>query len=149
MENYLNGEKNGSSNRWFKTGKLLEESNWKNDKLDGVYRSFFLDGKVGLESKYDQGKRSGPFKTWFTDGTLELDAFYTNDLPDKDWLYYDSKGEVLYTLKYELGKLLNPEVKDSINAARFVNFKSRADSIPDPEKFMQNPEEYMNLMKSR
>jgi len=148
-ENFQDGQKNGISKRWFKTGELLEESTWKDDKLNGVYRSYFQDGKVFLECKYLQGKRSGPFKSWFSDGTLEMDGFYDNDLRDKDWLYYDNAGSLLYTLKFDKGELLNPEVQDSIDAAQFNNFKTKGDHIPDPEKFMQNPEEYMNLMKSR
>jgi len=148
-ENYLEGQKECKSKRWFKTGELLEESNWKNDKLNGIYRMYFQDGKVYLECKYLQGKRNGPFKTWFTDGTLELDGFYTSDLCDKDWLYYDNAGALLYTLKYDNGKLLNPEVRDSMDKAQVGNLKTKGDKIPDPEKFMQNPEEYMNLLKSR
>jgi len=148
-DNFQNGLKNGQSKRWFKTGELLEESTWKDDKLNGMYHSYFQDGKVFMECKYLQGKLNGPFNTWFADGTLELDAFYVSDLQDKDWLYYDNAGTVLYTLKYNKGKLMNPEVQDSIDAVQFGNIKTNADKIPDPEKFMQNPEEYMNLMKSR
>jgi antitoxin component YwqK of YwqJK toxin-antitoxin module len=148
-ENYENGEKNGLSKRWFSTGQLLEEANWKNGKLDGMYRTYFQNGKVYLECKYKMGLRNGPFKTFFTDGTPELDAFYTNDVQDKSWLYYNEKGELLYTLKYDKGVLLNPEVQDSINAARVDAFKTKEDNIPDPEKYMQNPEEYMRLMEER
>lgn len=148
-ENYVNGKKNGVSKRWYTTGELLEESTWKDDKLDGIYRSYFQDGKLYQESNYVQGQRSGPFKTWFSDGTLELDGFYMSDVRHKDWLYYDNSGVLLYALKYNQGQLLNPEVQDSINAAQFDNFKTKGDSIPDPEKYMQNPEEYMNLLKKR
>jgi antitoxin component YwqK of YwqJK toxin-antitoxin module len=148
-EIYVEGKKNGLAKRFYKTGELLEEAVWKDDQLEGVYRSYFQDGKLYLECKYDQGRREGAFKTWFPDGTLELDAFYNKDLRDKDWLYYDDKGIVSYRLKYDKGQLLNPEVQDSINLVQFDDFKSKGDSIPDPEKFMQNPEEYMNLIKSR
>ncbi|HEY3369467.1 MAG TPA: toxin-antitoxin system YwqK family antitoxin [Prolixibacteraceae bacterium] len=148
-ENYLNGQKNGISKRFYKTGELLEESNWKDDLLNGIYRSFYQDGKVYMECKYTQGKRNGPFKTWFAEGALELDGLYASDVPDKDWLYYDRSGTLLYTLKYDKGKLLNPEVQDSIDAVQFSNYKTKGNNIPDPEKFMQNPEEYMNLIKSR
>ncbi len=146
-ENYLNGQKNGVSKRYYQTGELLEESNWKDDKLNGIYRSFFQDGKTFLECGYSEAMRNGPFKTWFADGTLELNASYTGDVRDKDWQYFDKNGILLYTLKFELGTLLNPEVQDSIDAAQSDSFKTRENNIPDPEKFMQNPEEYMELMK--
>jgi len=148
-ETYLDGQKNGISKRFYKTGELLEESNWQNDKLNGIYRTYFQDGKAFLECNYSQGLRHGAFKTWFPNGTPELDAIYTNDARDKDWIYYSESGELLYTLKFELGKLLNPEVQVRIEKERVGSFKSKGDSVPDPEKFMQNPEEYMRLMQIR
>ena len=148
-ESYLNGQKNGTCKRFYKTGELLEESNWQNDKLNGIYRSYFQDGKVFLECTYSDGLRNGIFKTWFPNATLELDANFTNDTRDKDWKYFNESGELQYTLKYELGKLLNPEVQDRIEKERVGSIKSKGDSVPDPEKFMQNPEEYMRLMQIR
>ena len=146
-ETYLNGLKNGVSKRFYKTGELLEESNWQNDKLNGIYRSYFQDGKTFMECTYSEGNRNGTFKTWFPNGALELDANYTNDNRDKDWNYFNESRELQYTLKYELGKLLNPEVQARIEKERTGTFKSKGDSVPDPEKFMQNPEEYMRLMQ--
>jgi antitoxin component YwqK of YwqJK toxin-antitoxin module len=143
----MNGQKNGLSKRWYKTGELLEESNWKDDKQTGLYRWYFQSGRVYLECNYVNGQRNGLFKTFFDDGSLELFANYSNDARDKDWKYFDKTGKLLYILKYDLGKLLNPQVQDSIEASQSGTFKTREDNIPDPEKFKQNPEEYMNLMK--
>ena len=148
-ETYLNGQKNGISKRFYKTGELLEESTWQNDKLNGIYRTYFQDGKAFLECNYSQGLRNGAFKTWFPNGTLELDAIYTNDARDKDWKYYSESGELLYTLKFNLGKLLNPEVQDRMDKEKTDTYRSKGDSVPDPEKFMQNPDEYMRLMQIR
>jgi len=146
-ENYLNGQKNGTCKRFYKTGELLEESNWQNDKLNGVYRTYFQDGKAFLECNYTEGQRNGTLKTWFPNGTLEMEAIYTREIRDKDWKYFNANGELRYTLKYELGKLLNPEVQEKIDKENAGKFKSEGDSIPDPEKFLQNPEEYMRLMQ--
>jgi antitoxin component YwqK of YwqJK toxin-antitoxin module len=148
-ENYLNGQKNGLSKRFYKTEELLEESNWKDDLLNGVYRSYFQDGKVYMECNYSLGKQNGPFKTFYSDGLPELEGFYTSNMRDKDWKYFDRKGILTYTLKFEMGKLLNPEVQDSIDATKFDINKPRENNIPDPEKFRQNPEEYMKLMNIR
>jgi len=148
-ETFLNGLKVGISKRYYKTGELLEESNWQNDRMHGIYRSYFQDGKIILECNYTEGKRNGAFKTWFPNGTLELEATYTNDERDQDWKYYDEKGSPIYTLKFDLGKLLNPEVQDSIGKAKADGYKSKGNNIPDPEKFMQSPEEYMRLMQIR
>lgn len=147
-ETYLNGQKNGVCKRFYQTGELFEESNWKNDKLDGIYRSYFQDGKMNLECNYQNGLRNGKFKTVFPNGSLELDAVFTNDVRDKDWKYFDETGKHCYTLKYNLGELLNPQVQDSVQASKMGTFKKKEDNLPDPEKFMQNPEEYMRLMQN-
>jgi len=148
-ENYSNGLKNGTSKRFYKTGELLEESNWQNDKLHGIYRSFFQDGKPFLECLYSGGKKNGSFITWFSNGFMELDAQFTNDLRDKDWKYFDETAKLRYILKFELGKLVNQEVQDSIDRANSAIFRPKGDSIPDPEKFIQNPEEYLQIIQKR
>lgn len=146
-EIYLNGQKQGIAKRYYKTGEILEESNWENNLMNGPYKSYFQDGKIFLECYYTEGKRNGVFRTWFSGGSIELEANYTNDAKDKDWKYFDKNGKHLFTLTYNLGKLLNTEVQDSIDKAQSVFYNPH--NIPDPEKFMQNPEEYMILMQNR
>jgi len=147
-ETYLNGLKSGIRKRFYSSGELLEESNWQNDQLNGIYRSYFQDGKPNLECNYTDGHRNGKFQTWMPGGALEMDAFYTNDSRDKNWNYFDETGILLYTLKFDLGKLLNPEVQDSIDKEKAGIYKTKDDNIPDPEKFMQNPDEYLRLMQN-
>ena len=146
-ENYQNGLKEGTSNRFYTTGELLEESNWQADKLNGAYRTYFQDGKVLLECNYTDGRRNGKFISRFPNGFPEIDGTYYDDVRDQEWNYYDSEGNLRYTLKFGLGKLLNPEVQDSIDHARTDVYKTKDDHVPDPEKFLQNPEEYMRLMR--
>lgn len=147
-ETYVNGMKEGTARRYYKTGELLEESVWKSDQLEGLSRTFFQDGKVYLECNYAAGQLNGSFKSSFANGNPELEAFYTAGLRDKDWSYYDASGKLLYVLKFDRGKLLNPEVQDSVENARSKEFQPEKNNIPDPEKFMQNPEEYMRLMQN-
>jgi len=148
-EIYVAGQKNGTCKRYYTTGELLEESNWQNDKLQGIYRSYFQDGKTYLECNYSSGLRNGIFKTWFPNGTLEIDGNYTDNVRDMNWKYYNEKGEPRFVLKFDLGNLLNPEVQDSIDSLESGGFKTKADNIPDPEKFIQNPDEYLRLMQNR
>jgi antitoxin component YwqK of YwqJK toxin-antitoxin module len=146
-ENYGNGLKEGPAKRFYKTGELLEESNWKNGHLDGLYRAYFSNGKVYLECNYSDGQRNGPFRIWQSDGTPELDASYCYDARDKDWKYFDGSGKIRFTLKFDKGKMLNPQVQDSIDSLNSKSFTAK--DVPDPEKFMQNPEEYMRLMQKQ
>ncbi len=98
---------------------------------------------------YSEGRRNGTFKTSFSNGNIELDAFYSNDIQNKEWKYFDETGKLLFTLKYDHGKLLNPEVQDSIDQVKSGLYQSKENNIPDPAKFIQNPEEYMRLMQNQ
>jgi len=147
-ETYVNGLKEGLCKRFYTTGELFEESNWDKDKLNGIYRTYYQDGKIYLECNYTDGKRNGKFRTNFSNGNTELDASYTDEVKDSNWQYFDEGGKLLYTLKFDHGELLNPGVQDSIDRIKSDTYKTKEDRIPDPEKFMQNPEEYMNLMKN-
>ena len=148
-ETYVDGKKNGISKRFYPGGEILEESMWQNDQLHGIYRSYFQDGKLYLECNYVDGKKNGKFKSCFPNGSMELDANYSNDQKDLDWNYFDESGELNYTLKYNLGQILNPEVLDSLEQLKMDGFKTGENQIPDPEKFMQNPDEYLRLMNKK
>lgn len=149
VETYTDGLREGNRRRFYNTGELLEESTWKADKLSGVYKSYFRGGKVYLECNYVDGQLNGSYKSLFENGQEELDAFYSKGVRDKDWLYYNASGKLLFTLKYNQGTLLNPEVQDSVTKARSGDFQTGKTNIPDPEKYMQDPDEYMRLMNNR
>jgi len=145
-ETYIDGKKEGISRRFYTTGELLEESNWKDDKQHGFNKSYFPNGKIYMECNYLEGRLDGSFRYWSTDATLQLEANYKDGTRDRDWKYFGKDGKLLYILKFDRGKLLNPEVQDSVEKARGAELKPNT-RIPDPEKYVQNSEEYMRLMQ--
>lgn len=142
-ENFTGGFKNGSCRKYYPTGELLEETEWLNGQQAGKSRFFFNDGKPYLEFMYAGGKRNGYCISYFPSGAMELDAFYKNDLKHNDWNYYNENGTLLYTLKYQEGRLLNPEVLDSLESKKFEELENQRGTIPDPENFLENPSEYL------
>jgi hypothetical protein len=76
-----------------------------------------------------------------------MEAHYKNNLRHGEWKFFNTQGEHLYTLNYEEGQLLNPEVRDSIDNKQILELESGRHSIPDPEQFMQDPSEYMMQMQ--
>ncbi|GAB1450800.1 hypothetical protein MASR2M47_08560 [Draconibacterium sp.] len=87
--------------------------------------------------------RNGLCLTYFQNGRVELEANYKNGLHNGEWKYFDNDGKYLYSLFYNEGKLLNPNVRDSIANLQLQNMESGKDSLIDPEKYMQDPSEYM------
>ena len=88
-------------------------------------------------------KRNGMFITYYPNGKIELDANYLNGLRHGKWKYFNDQGGFLYELDYDNGELLNPQVRDSINAVHFKNLEQGKDTLTDPEKYIENPSEFM------
>ncbi len=146
-ENYSNGLKNGTCRKFYEDGKLLEESEWKDGKMDGKYQVFYKTGEPYMQCKFVNNQRNGLCISYFPNGKMEMEAYYKNSLRTGDWKFYNENGELLYTLKYDEGELLNPEVRDSIDNLQMQKIEQGKESLVDPEKFMQDPSEYMRKMK--
>jgi len=146
-ENYSGGVKCGISRKFYQTGEVLEESEWQNGVQEGKYQVFFKNGKPFMQCKFSNNQRNGLFLSYFQNGRVELEAYYKNNLRDSEWKYFSETGDYIYSLKYDNGTLLNPAVRDSIDNLQLQNIESGKNSILDPEKFMQDPSEYMMKMK--
>jgi antitoxin component YwqK of YwqJK toxin-antitoxin module len=142
-ENFLNGEKDGLSRNFYTSGEILDETEWRNGKKEGKYQAYFKGGKPYMQCKFSNDKRNGLCLTRFRNGRVEMEAYYLDNLRDGEWNFYDEKGDLLYTLKYEKGKILNKDLRDSIDNLEMQQLEKNRRAIPDPEKFMQNPAEYI------
>jgi antitoxin component YwqK of YwqJK toxin-antitoxin module len=145
-EHFVNGEKQGKSHRYYKSGEVWEETDWIGGKQEGSYRVFFQSGEPFFQCKMSNNQRNGLCLTYFQNGRVELEANYKNGLRHGEWKYFDDQGKYLYSLFYNEGEILNPDVRDSISNLQIKMMEVRKDSVPDPEKYMQDPSEYMLKM---
>jgi antitoxin component YwqK of YwqJK toxin-antitoxin module len=141
-ENFVKGMRNGICRKYYVTGELLEESEWKDNQKDGKYQAFFLSGKPYLQCMYKNDRREGRFFSYFLSGMTEVESYYTNDLPDGTWKYFNEKDSVRFILQYDKGTLKNPEVLINLNTKELENLEKQRANLTDPEKYLQNPEEY-------
>lgn len=142
-EEYKNGLKNGNSHRYYNTGELMEEKQWVDGMEDGDYQVFFKTGEPYIQCKMKQGVRNGLFISRYKNGANELVAEYKNNLRHGEWKYFDKKGNYLYSFFYENGKILNPQVRDSIDNLKMQEIEGNKGKLLDPEEFMQDPSGYM------
>lgn len=96
-----------------------------------------------MQCKMNIGMRNGLFLIYFKNGQQELVGQYQNNLRHGEWKYLNEQGEEQYTLVYNNGQILNPHVRDSIDNIEMQSLENNKDAILDPEKFMQDPSEYM------
>ncbi len=146
-EQFQNDLKNGTSFKYYETGELMEEFEWKEGNQDGKYQIFYKSGQAYLQCKMRQNQRHGLCLIHSQNGKLEIEANYNNNLRHGEWKYYNTNGEFQYSLMYNNGEILNPEVRDSIANQKLLNFEKGKENITDPEKFMEDPTEYMQKMK--
>ena len=142
-ESYRKGLKSGTGRIYYPEGSVLEESEWKDGTRDGKYKAFFPSGSPFLECIYSEGRRNGHCITYYPSGDLEVEAFYSQDLPDGSWKYYTEKGDLRFTLIYQKGRLMNPEILYEMESRQLEELEKKGRQIADPEKFLNNPMEYM------
>ena len=141
-EQFVRGKKNGLCHKYYPSGEILESSEWKDDKLEGKYRAFYPSGKPYLECFYSHNQRNGRCFSYFPSGFTEVESTYLDNLPDGPWKCFDEEGKLRFTLVYEKGTLKNPEVLLSLNSQELENLEKQRSRLVDPEKYLQNPEEY-------
>ena len=147
--NFRNGVKHGLEKIYYDSGEVLEEIDWVDAKKNGKYQAYYKSGNPYIQCKYKEDKRDGFCLVYFPNGDIELEAFYENDLRHGNWKYFNNKGETDYTLTYEKGILKNPQVLDSVQNENFEELVKNQPNIVDPEKFMQNPDEFLRNLNKR
>ena len=145
-EKYENGLRNGESLKFYDTGEILEKAGWINGKQEGNYILLYKNGQPFMQCKFSNNLRNGPCLSYYSNGKLEMEAEYKNNLRHGEWKFYDEDGKYLYSLLYNEGVILNPEVRDSIGNLNIQNMEKGKNTIIDPEKYMDNPSEYMMKM---
>lgn len=147
IENYTDGLKTGVSKRYYQTGELLDETTWLNNLQEGLYRAYDKQGNKYIECMYRNGKINGWYVSFYPNGGMETETFYKDNLRHGNSKYYDDEGKLCYTLEYEEGILLNPEVLDSIQKIQFDELEKNKGKVVDPEQFMADPAQY--ILKDR
>ena len=73
---YVNGMKNGVSNRYYDNGRIMEKANYQNDKLNGDYAFYYPNGVVKEEGKYLDNHKVGEWKTYdMEEGVISVDVY--------------------------------------------------------------------------
>lgn len=67
---FVEGQKNGVSQKWFSNGKLQKQIFYKNNKLEGEGKSWWEDGKLASKSFYVNGVGNGVQKEWHPNGKM-------------------------------------------------------------------------------
>ena len=84
----------GSYRRYYRNGRLEQQTSFRGGKRDSAYVEFQPDGRRRLETTYRDGLRQGPFTTFYADGKPAQSGTFVDDEPTGELLYYYPDGHV-------------------------------------------------------
>lgn len=65
-----NNKMNGTFKRWYTSGQLAIQCEFKEGKLDGLYETWYTNGQKQSEEWYKNNLRNGLQRSWYTTGQL-------------------------------------------------------------------------------
>jgi len=110
--NYKNGKLDCIS-KWYYENRLLKgERNYKQGKLDGVTKWYYESGALGAEFNYKNGKLEGTAKLYWENGNIKAIHIYKNSKREGINKRYYNSGELLFIETYKNGKMINRKKYD-------------------------------------
>ena len=122
---WVDSLREGDFVKYYPSGSKEISATFHNDELEGKYTSWGSDGKISEQGYYKSGVRVGKWHLRYTEADVEAD------------IVYDSHGLVK-----------NEETLDSLNVLRQQYYDKNIGKIKDPEDYINNPEELLNLSPS-
>lgn len=104
------GNKQGKYIKYYSTGPVSEESNWKDGEMHGVSKSFYPNGKVSKETNYINGTEDGYYKSYYVTGQLSKEGWMVGGEKQQTWISYNVSGDV-YKKEYYLNDELDGYVQ--------------------------------------
>jgi len=92
---------------FYPTGKKMREQAFDDEgKPAGKYTSWYGDGTLMQEGAYLNGKMTGRWISYYSNTKVKVVEFYTDNLKDSIWVYYDEDGSELKEERYKEDKLI-------------------------------------------
>ncbi|AWG23436.1 hypothetical protein FFWV33_18820 [Flavobacterium faecale] len=83
---------------------VMTTENYKNGKLNGLRTVYYLSGKVAEETHYKDGLKEGPYKKYSENDIILESASFKADQYDGEAIYKEADGKVVSHGKFLNGK---------------------------------------------
>ncbi len=90
----------GAYLKYYPSGKLYSETNYKNDLNHGTRKEYFENGKVKFECEYVEGQRNGTLVEYHKNGKKKTEERYEFGNLFGWSHYYKEDGSLLYSVYY-------------------------------------------------
>jgi len=101
---YLDDKINGVAKEYYTSGKLKSEATLTTGHLNGIWKTYYESGKLYSEASYNNGKVNGIAKFYYESGTLQEEAPYTDSTLNGIAKEYYENGTLKTQTSYTNGK---------------------------------------------
>lgn len=92
---YINDTiKDGACLRFYETGELKEELNYKNGKKNGLQKEYFENGRIAMLYSFKDGVQEGNVISYYESGHIEYEGSFKSGEPYGDAKFYYSNGKL-------------------------------------------------------
>jgi antitoxin component YwqK of YwqJK toxin-antitoxin module len=93
--------KEGKFQAFFPSGKLRQESYYRNDSIDGVQKFFYENGQVEIIEHLKNGSFEGKYQHFYPDGTLDNEGIYQNNEMTGAWVFHYKNGMIKEVVNFK------------------------------------------------
>jgi len=104
---YKDGKREGLCRWYYETGVVKGERPYKEDKLNGIIKWYYTTGSLGTEFNYTNGTLEGLTKLYWENGNIKAEHYYENGRRDGINKQYYPGGEIRFVDTYRGGKQIN------------------------------------------
>ena len=127
-ELFAGDKKEGSAYIYYPDGKIKQIITYRNGKKEGISKEFdqngnvitlleynndFLVSRERINRRDNEGLRQGSWKDFYPSGNIKTEKSYLNDKLHGYYKEYDEKGNLVLTMLYENGVIVNSKVDDN------------------------------------
>lgn len=98
------GNRDGLHTSYFASGKVSEETNYKDDVVEGSHVTYYSNGKKSLENNFTAGLENGNSKGYYPNGKIKFDAWVIDGQKQQNIIFYNQLGDVTNREYYQDGE---------------------------------------------
>jgi antitoxin component YwqK of YwqJK toxin-antitoxin module len=131
-ESYLDGKLEGVTRRYYPSGKISEEVEWKQNVKDGPWKQYYENGAPRLSGTYKNGLLQGLYEVYFSNKTVKIRGTYVENRSHGTWSFYNEEGEEIYSLEYINGVPADLEKYESWIQDTLMKYEN----VSEPDSFL-------------
>ncbi|MBN2589823.1 MAG: hypothetical protein JXA96_08165 [Sedimentisphaerales bacterium] len=123
---------NGLELKYYPTGELMSESNYRDGRRDGLSRWWDKDGTIRSETYYSKGRLHGLSQNW-SHGTLNFETTLDHGVRKTETYFWQhGESEAVFSGTFKHGKEWDGQFVRLVNGPTIVTYEAgeRTDLIP-------------------